>query len=162
MTKPIKLLVALVVPQLAGLLGSLFTTSNIPTWYAGLVKPSFNPPSWVFGPVWTILFILMGVSLYLVWTRVPHFWQPGKKKERRLALTVFGAQLALNSLWSILFFGLQSPGAALVEIVVLWAAILVNIILFYRAYKPAGLLLVPYILWVSFAAFLNYSIWQLQ
>jgi tryptophan-rich sensory protein len=128
----------------------VFTTSSIPTWYASLIKPSFNPPNWIFGPVWTTLYLLMGISLYLVWIR-------GAKKNRT-ALIWFGSQLALNSIWSILFFGLKSPLSAFIEIIFLWITILITIIYFYKTSKPAAYLLIPYILWVSFAAVLNISI----
>lgn len=155
MSNILKLIISLIIPQVAGGIGSFFTMSKVPSWYAGLVRPSFNPPSWVFGPVWTALFLLMGYALYMVW-RGP------KTQGQNIALIVFGVQMVLNTLWSILFFGLQSPGWALVEIVFLWLAILFTIILFWRLNRTAGILLLPYILWVSFAAFLNYSIWRLN
>src|SRR5690606_36375657 len=116
-----------------------------------LEKPSFNPPAWVFGPVWTILYLMMAVAAWLVW-RIGG-WRPVA-----LALVVFCAQLALNTLWSILFFGLQSPTVAAVEIVVLWLAILATILLFWKHQPVAALLLAPYLAWVSFAAVLNFSI----
>lgn len=155
-----KLVISLALPQLAGLIGSLFTATAIPSWYRTLAKPELAPPNWVFGPVWTTLFVLMGLALYLVWKQ----WTivPWSRTKKRLALTVFGAQLVLNTLWSIIFFGWQSPGAALVEIALLWVAIVVNIYLFARVSKPAAWLLVPYLLWVSFASYLNYAIWHLN
>lgn len=150
------LLVSILLCQIAGLLGALFTTPAIPTWYSTLVKPSFVPPSWTFSVVWTLLYLLMGIALYLI-------WEKGLEKDDvRKAMGVFGTQLFLNFMWSVLFFGLQSPLYGLVEIIVLWIVILVNIWLFYKVSKTAGLLLVPYILWVSFAALLNYSIWALN
>lgn len=152
----LKLLVSLTVAQSAGVLGSFFTVPSIPAWYAGLAKPSFAPPNWVFGPVWTMLFLLMGVAAYLVWRKGL------EKREVRVGLTLFVAQLALNMLWSALFFGLRNPGAALVEIVVLWSAILATAIVFKKVSRPAGLLLLPYLLWVAFAAYLNYAIWKLN
>ncbi len=129
----------------AGILGSIFTISSIPTWYATLNKPFFSPPNWIFGPVWTILYILMGVSLYLVWikNKVP---------------AVFWIQLILNALWSILFFGLKNPSLALVDIAALWVAIFLTIKSFYKINKPAGNLLIPYLLWVTFASILNLAI----
>ena len=151
-----KLAASIVLCQLAGVIGSVFTFSSIPNWYAGINKPDFNPPNWVFGPVWTSLYTLMGVSLYIVWSKGL------KNKKARTALIAFGAQLVLNSLWSVLFFGLQNPFLAFVEIILLWVAILISLVLFYRISKTAGLLLVPYLLWVSFAALLNFSIWQLN
>lgn len=151
-----KLALSLVIPQLAGAIGTIFTSSSIPTWYTTLNKPSFNPPNWIFGPVWTILFLLMGIALFLVWQKGIH------KKEVKIAITIFGIQLVLNTLWSILFFGLQSPQYALVEIVFLWIAIVATIITFYKVSKCAAALLLPYILWVSFAAYLNYTLGMLN
>ena len=146
----------IVLSQLAGGIGALFTTSAIPTWYAGITKPVFSPPNWVFGPVWTTLYLLMGISAFLV-------WQYGiKKKDVRTALTVFCVQLVLNSLWSIIFFGYQNPGAAFIEIILLWLSIFATMALFYKISKPASYLLLPYIAWVSFAGFLNYSIYSLN
>jgi tryptophan-rich sensory protein len=152
----VKLIVAILICQLAGFIGSIFTTPSIPTWYAGLQKPTFSPPNWLFFPVWTILFILMGISLYLVWNKL------AKNKEAKKSLVVFGVQLTLNILWSILFFGLKSPLYAFVEIIALWLAIAFTVFKFYRISKNAGLLLIPYILWVTFAAFLNFNIWILN
>lgn len=152
----LQLAVSIIVCQLAGLFGSIFTTSSIPTWYADLEKPPFTPPNWIFAPVWTSLFLLMGISTFLVWRK-------GLAQNRvKTALGIFAAQLALNTLWSILFFGLKSPVAGLIEIVILWIVILLTIQRFYQISKPAGILLLPYILWVSFAAVLNFSIWQLN
>lgn len=143
-------------PQVAGLIGSLFTISAIPLWYASLVKPSLNPPAWIFGPVWTLLYFFMGVSAFLI-------WQNGYAQKRiKSALGVFAVQLILNALWSVLFFGLHNPGMAFVEIIILWVSILATIIIFQGISKPAALLLMPYILWVSFATYLNYSIWILN
>lgn len=155
-----KLVISLALPQVAGLIGSVFTATTIPTWYATLNRPSLAPPNWIFGPVWTTLFVLMGVALYLVWKQ----WAvlPWTRTQKRLAMTVFGAQLGLNTLWSIIFFGLRNPGAAVIEIAVLWLAIATNIYLFAKVSKPAAWLLVPYLLWVSFASYLNYAIWSLN
>lgn len=148
-------LISIVIAQSAGLIGSIFTMKAIPTWYATLVKPSFNPPSWLFGPVWTLLYALMGVSAGIIWR---HRDVNGAK----LALWVYGIQLALNALWSILFFGMRSPVAAFTCIVVLWLLILLTTILFWRINTTAGALLIPYLAWVSFASVLNYSIWMLN
>ncbi len=178
-TKNILTLVACIVAsELAGVIGSLFTTPSITTWYAGLVKPSFNPPAWVFGPVWTTLFLLMGVALYLVYSRpttmrgvinnfsfahpLKSFFQKVNGADQRLAIIVFALQLGLNTLWSILFFGLHSPGAALVEIIFLWFAIIGTMVAFYKISKSAAYLLIPYIAWVSFAAVLNFALWKLN
>lgn len=125
-------------------------------WYATLAKPALNPPSWVFGPVWTTLFALMGIAAFLVWRKGTH------RRNIKIALGIFGVQLALNTLWSILFFGMQNPGVALVEITLLWLAIVATIIAFARISRPAAWLLAPYILWVSFAAYLNYAIWAVN
>ncbi len=140
----------------AGFIGSFFTTPQIPNWYADLNKPVFNPPNWVFAPVWTTLFILMGISLFLV------IRQGIKKPLIRSAVVVFGFQLMLNILWSVLFFGLQNPLAAVCEIVVLIIAIIWTMLLFYRLSKPAAYLLIPYLAWVSFASVLNFTIWWLN
>lgn len=125
-------------------------------WYDALIKPALNPPSWIFSPVWTVLYIMMAVSAFLVWKKG---W---KRKEVRLALAMFGVQLALNLIWSPLFFGLQNPLLALVDIIVMLAAIIWTIILFYKLSRPAAYLLIPYFLWVSFATYLNFSIWWLN
>ena len=148
----LKLVIAIVISELAGVLGSLFTMPSIPTWYATLIKPALNPPSWVFGPVWTMLFILMGIAAFLVWKRGLN------RKDVKIALIIFIGQLALNALWSIIFFGLHNPGIAFIEIIFLWLAILATIIVFSKISRPAAWLLLPYIIWVSFAAYLNYSI----
>ncbi len=152
----IKLIIALAVCQLAGLAGSIFTTPAIGGWYAALNKPSFTPPNWLFSPVWITLYALMAVAAFLVWNK--GLGVRGVKT----ALIFFGAQLILNVIWSVVFFGFRSPGLAFGEIVVLWFAIAVSIVTFYQVSKPASLLLVPYILWVSFAAVLNLAIFRLN
>lgn len=151
----IVLLVMIVGCQLAGGIGTLFTSPAIPTWYATLEKPLLNPPSWVFGPVWTMLYIFMGIALFVVW-RSP------SRQSKRWAYVFFGVQLVLNTLWSIVFFGWQNPQLAFFELVALWLAILATIITFYRISHTAAWLLVPYLVWVSFAGYLNFSIWQLN
>lgn len=156
MKKFVSFVLAILICQIAGFLGSVFTMPAIPGWYANLKKPSFNPPNWLFAPVWTILYLLMGVALYLVWN------QGFEKKAVKIALIVFALQLILNALWSFLFFGLQSPGYALVEIIILWLAILLTILKFFKISKTAGLILVPYLLWVSFASLLNFFIFKLN
>lgn len=132
-----------------------FTVKEIPTWYAGLVKPSFNPPNYLFGPVWTILYILMGISLFLIWKQPP---SPQRKK----AITIYLIQFALNLAWSFIFFNQHQIFLAFLEIVAMWICILLTIIAFSKFSKLAAWLLVPYISWVSFAAFLNYHIWLLN
>ncbi len=152
----LKLIIAIFVAQLAGIVGSIFTAPNIPTWYANVVRPELAPPNWIFAPVWIILFTLMGISAFLI-------WQKGlKNKSVKIALLIFLGQLILNTLWSVIFFGLQNPGAAFIEIILLWVAILATIIAFAKISKPAAWLLVPYILWVSFAGYLNYMIYILN
>ncbi len=158
-----KLIIAVFVSELAGVVGSVFmgltsspqAVSGL-TWYAGLVKPALNPPAWVFGPVWITLYFLMGVAAFFIWRGG---WE---KKEVKIAIYIFGFQLILNALWSVVFFGLQSPGWALANIIALWLTILWTIAVFYKISRPAAYLLVPYILWVSFAMYLNYVIWTLN
>ena len=141
---------------MAGIVGSVFTTSSIPTWYANLARPELSPPNWIFGPVWTMLFALMGIAAFLV-------WQKGQnRRDIKIALGVFIVQLILNTLWSIIFFGMQNPGAAFIEIIILWLAILVAVVAFAKVSKVAAWLLVPYVLWVTFAGYLNYFIWILN
>ena len=135
----------------AGALGGWTTAQAVIDWYPNLVKPSFNPPPWIFGPVWTLLYIMMAVAAWLA-------WQTGA----RAALVLFFIQLALNCAWSFLFFGLKSPGLALIEILVLWAAIAATLVAFYRHSRAAGWLMAPYLAWVSFAAVLNAAIWRLN
>lgn len=151
-----KLIIAIVICELAGIIGSIFTVSAIPNWYSTLTKPVLNPPSWVFGPVWTTLYALMGIAAYLIWKNGLD------RKDIRKALLVFGLQLVLNASWSIVFFGFESPMYAFVNIIAMWLAILWTMSLFYKISRPAMLLLLPYILWVSFAAYLNCSIWILN
>jgi len=155
-SNPTKLVICIIVAQLAGIIGGFFTTSAITSWYSLLNKPSFNPPAWLFGPVWTTLFVLMGVAAFLVWK------EGLQKKTVKIALGIFLVQLVLNTFWSIIFFGWHNPGAAFIEIIFLWLAILINIIVFAKISKVAAWLLVPYILWVSFAAFLNFTLWQIN
>ena len=149
------LVVAIVICFAAAGLGGLVTSPNIPNWYADLAKPTWNPPDWIFGPVWSCLYLMMAVSAWIVWRQAGF---AGAK----LPLALFAVQLALNSLWSVLFFGLHSPGMAAVEIILLWMAILVTIITFWKRSRWAGTLLVPYLAWVSFAAVLNLAIWQMN
>lgn len=151
-----KLIVSIIACQLAGVIGSAFTTPAIPTWYAALVKPPFTPPSWLFAPAWITLYVLMGISASLV-------WRVGLDQKRvRTALILFLVQLVLNALWSVAFFGLQSPLGGIIVIVLLWAAILLTILKFFRISTAAGALLVPYIAWVTFAATLNAYIYVLN
>jgi len=151
-----KLIVSVIICQSAGIVGSIFTSPSIQTWYTTLQKSSFTPPNWLFFPVWLTLYALMGISLYLVWNK-------GLKNKRvKNSLSLFGIQLILNTVWSFLFFGLRSPLLALIEIVILWIAIAVTILKFYRVSRKAALLLLPYIIWVSVALTLNFYIWILN
>ena len=136
----------------AAALGALFMPGE---WYASLKKPSWNPPGWIFGPVWTALYALMAVAAWLVWLR-------GGFAVQRRPLKLFLGQLVLNAAWSPIFFGLHQPGAAFAEIVLLWAAIVVTLAAFRRVSGAASLLLVPYLLWVTFAAVLNFALWRLN
>jgi tryptophan-rich sensory protein len=139
------LLVSIIVCQAAGLIGSLFTFAAIPTWYASLVKPSFSPPNWLFGPVWTTLYIFMGVAMYLVW-------------QKKAAVNLFLIHLVFNAGWSIVFFGLQSMLGGMVALLILWGFIIFLIREFYRIDRRAAYLLIPYLVWVSFAGVLNFSL----
>ena len=151
-----KLLISLATCIGAGFLGSIFSRGSITTWYSLLQKPAFTPPSWIFAPVWFLLYILMGISAFLVWrTGFQNF-------HVRESLIIFLIQLALNALWSFAFFGLKSPIAGLIVIVPLWTAILLAIINFYRVSRTASFLLIPYILWVSYATALNFSLYLLN
>ena len=152
----LRLVAAIVLCELVGAAGSIFTLSSIPTWYATLQKPSFSPPTWLFGPAWTILYALMGISLYLVWSNGT------KNANAKTAMKIFGIQLFLNFLWSFLFFGLKSPLYGLIEIILLWISIVVSILKFYKISKNAAYLLLPYILWVSFAMLLNFFVFVLN
>lgn len=152
----ISLIVAVILSLSAGAIGSIFTFNSIQDWYQFLEKPVLNPPNWVFGPVWTLLYILMGVALFLIWKKG---W---KDKKVKIAINIFFIQLVLNALWSILFFGLQNPLLAFIEIVVLWISIVITMEKFYQISKPAMELLIPYLLWVSFAGYLNAFIWLLN
>ena len=156
-----KLIVAIAVCESAGIIGSIFTAPAIGGWYANLSKPSFSPPSWIFAPIWTVLFALMGVALFFVWLSYNKASQKKDKIKAKSAIIIFFVQLIVNVLWSILFFGLQNPGAAFAEIIILWFEIVITIYAFAKVSQTAAWLLVPYLLWVSFAAYLNYSIWQL-
>jgi translocator protein len=151
-----KLVFCIATSECVGAAGSVLSLRAIPEWYAYLVKPALTPPSWVFGPVWTTLYLLMGVAAFLVWKKG---W---RKPEVKTALSVFGLQLVLNGLWSSLFFGLKNPGWALVDIILLWASIIATMFTFAKVSKIAAWILVPYLLWVSFALYLNYAIWSLN
>jgi len=144
----IKLAVSIALPLGIGAIAGLFTAQAVPEWYATLNRPSFNPPNWVFGPVWTMLYFLLGISFFLIWKI-----EPGK--ERNLAILVFLLQLLLNFGWSFFFFYFKMIGVALVEISVLWTSIVVMLILFYKIRPMAAYINIPYLLWVTFASVLN-------
>ena len=152
LTDIVKLVISIIVCQCAGLIGSLFTTPAISTWYATLQKPPFTPPNWLFAPAWITLYLLMGISAFIIWRRgLDNRWV-------KRALTVFLIQLVLNALWSVAFFGLESPLYGVIVIAALWVAILLTILKFFKVSSVAAVLLLPYILWVTFAAVLNISI----
>lgn len=148
-----KLLGCIFVCFLAGVIGSLFTFSAIPGWYSGLNKPFFNPPNWVFAPVWNFLYLLMGISLYII---------VGISKVKKEVLYVFFIQLILNTLWSIIFFGFKNIFLAYVEIIILWIFIILSILKFKKYSKIASFLLYPYFIWVTYASFLNLAIFILN
>ncbi|PIR89159.1 MAG: TspO protein [Candidatus Harrisonbacteria bacterium CG10_big_fil_rev_8_21_14_0_10_40_38] len=175
----LKLVGFVLICEFAGVIGSVFTASSVTTWYTVLVKPSLNPPSWVFGPVWTTLFFLMGVSLFIVsekkWKVSKRIFQSRKKAwnpvserlwsgdlQKMNAVSVFLVQYILNIFWSYAFFGLESPVLGFFVIVALWISIVYVVVNFYRISRAASSLLIPYLLWVTFAAYLNYSIWMLN
>lgn len=154
-TQILGLVFFLVLCLIAGWLGSIATTQEIGGWYKSLNKPTWNPPAYVFGPVWTTLYVLMALAVWLVW----------KKKgfgEAKLELGLFGVQLLLNVAWSWIFFHFHQPGWAFVELVVLWVTIVTTTLMFFRVSKVAGGLMLPYLGWVTFASVLNFTIWQLN
>ena len=152
----VKFVASIIVCYAAGFVGSIYTRPAIPAWYVTLNKPSFTPPNWLFFPVWTTLYAIMGISLFLIWRK-------GLEEKRvTTALVLFAIQLILNALWSIAFFGLRSPVSGLVIIIVLWLAILLTMIWFFRISGVAGWLLLPYIGWVGFAVVLNLQIYRLN
>jgi tryptophan-rich sensory protein len=156
MTNFLKFITSIVICILAGGVGTIFTLPAISTWYVTLIKPPFSPPNWIFGPVWTILYILMGISIYLIWKKGT------KAKKTRDAIYLFGIQLALNALWSPIFFGAKNLLLALIIIILMIVYIVKTIAAFNKVERKAGYLLYPYLLWVIFATFLNFSIWFLN
>jgi benzodiazapine receptor len=157
MNRITKILTVVVTCLVIGYFSGIVTRAAIITWYPTLVKPSFNPPNWIFAPVWSTLYIMMGIAAGLVWDRIESNTELVKK-----ALVIFALQLALNALWSYLFFGLMNPMLALLEIVILWLMIYETYVQFGKINKIAGYLFIPYLLWVSFAMVLNASIWWLN
>lgn len=153
-SKKFKFAASIVVCQFAGIIGSIFTASTVSSWYPTLIKPNFSPPAWLFGPVWVLLYFLMGISLYLIWQN--------KAKDNKKSLIIFGIQLILNVFWSFLFFGLKSPLYGLIDILLLLAAIILTIAFSFKISSYAAILLIPYLAWVCFATILNYSIMSLN
>lgn len=156
MKNSVKLIISILIPQAIGMISGIATSAGTKTWYPSLVKPALNPPDWIFAPVWISLYFMMGISLYLVWNKGLNF--QGVKQ----ALIIFGIQLFFNFIWSILFFGFHLKLAAFIDIVLLWASIIITIILFSRISYYSAILLVPYFLWVSFASYLNLFLWLLN
>ena len=155
------LLLSVVSAIAAGGIGAIFTNEAIPTWYAAIEKPAWNPPPWLFGPVWTFLYITMGLSAWLVW-RSGRGQAVAVEHRVRTALLVYAAQLGANAVWSPIFFGAKRIDLALAVIVVLLVLIVATVRRFYQVNRLAGLLLVPYLAWVTFATVLNATIWQLN
>ena len=151
-----KLIVSILIPVMVGAISGYFTSSGVNGWYALANKPWFNPPSWIFAPVWTTLYVLMGIAFFLVWKSEP------TNLIKKTAIVLFAFQLLLNFFWSFIFFKLQQPGWAFAEIILMWVMILLTILWFGKVNTAAAWLLVPYISWVSFASVLNYSIWRLN
>ncbi len=151
-----KLFISILIPLLVGAVSGFFTSSGVNGWFALANKPWFNPPNWIFAPVWTALYVLMGIALFLVWKA------DADKAIRQTAIILFVVQLTLNFFWSFIFFKLQQPGWAFAEIILMWIAILLTILWFGKISSAAAWLLVPYLCWVSFASVLNYSIWKLN
>jgi len=177
--KIIKLCLSIILCEFAGVIGSVFTTSSIGSWYKNLEKPVFNPPSWIFAPVWSALFLLMGIAFYLAWEAEWKFKNEikffkkiklfsvvkgflDKFSDKTKTISIFYIQLVLNILWSVAFFGMHNVGLAFVGLLLLWLAIALTAVAFYRISKTAGYLFYPYLVWVAFAGFLNFSIWILN
>lgn len=156
MNNTIRLIISLAIPLAIGGISGFFTVSGVEGWYQTINKPSWNPPNSIFGPVWTTLYILMGIALFLVWKADTSI------ELKKIAVALFAVQLVLNFFWSFIFFQLHQPGWALVEIIAMWVFILLTIFAFAQVNKTAAWLLVPYISWVSFATILNYTIWKLN
>lgn len=152
----IKLIISLIIPLAVGAVSAVFTMRSVQTWYPILNKPFFNPPNWIFAPVWTVLYIMMGIAFYIIWKK------PWQGNEKRTAITVYFIQLLLNFAWSAIFFYFHRKGWALAEISVLWIMIVITIRVFGKISRTAAWLLIPYIIWVSFACLLTYAIWQLN
>lgn len=151
----LKFLVSIIIPLSLGAIAGMFTSQSVPEWYATLNRPSFNPPSWIFGPVWTTLYILMGISFFII-------WKQDVSKERNRAILVYLLQLLLNFAWSFIFFYFNMIGLALVEIILLWISIVMMLVVFYKIKPIASYINIPYLLWVTFATVLNASYYFLN
>ena len=156
MNNIVKLIICIVVCEGVGIIAGIATSKSIGEWYLYLNKPSFNPPNWIFGPVWTLLYLMMGISVYLIWKEGINF------DGVNTAIVVFAVHLIINGLWSFVFFLWKSTGWGLVVILTLWLLIVICIILFYKINSTSAILLIPYLLWVSFASVLNWSLWKLN
>ena len=151
-----KFVISIIICESVGIIGSFFTFSSVSNWFPTLVKPWFSPPSWLFGPVWTMLYFLMGLSLYIIWNSKAEILS--KQKYKRQFFILFGIQLILNALWSFLFFGLKSPIYGLIDILFLDIVVVMTIIYAYRVSKYAAVLLAPYMAWITFATLLNFEV----
>ena len=151
-----RLVISILIVFLAGSVGTLYTLKEITTWYVYLAKPGWTPPNWVVGPIWSTLYILIGTALFLIWRKGLG------RKDVQIAIVVFAVQLAINVVWSVVFFGGHNIFGGLVLVLLLWIAIFINILVFYRISKPAGILLVPYLIWVSIASYLQYNLFILN
>ena len=156
MNNTLKLIIAIAIPLIVGGTSGFFTATGVESWYQTIARPTWNPPGWIFGPVWTTLYVMMGISLFLVWK------EDASVELKKIAIALFTVQLVLNFFWSFIFFNQHQIGWALVEIIAMWVFILLTIFAFAQVNKAAAWLLVPYISWVSFATILNFTIWQLN
>jgi translocator protein len=150
----LKFIISILIPQLVGAIGAIFTVTSSESWYQNITKPGFTPPDWIFGPVWISLYLLMGLSLFLIWT--------SEHPYKRYGLRLFIIQLLLNGIWSPLFFGLKSPFLGLIVIILLFIMIILCIKYFYKINKASSYLMVPYVIWVGFAVLLNAAIWHMN
>ena len=157
LSRTFKIIVMIVTCVVIGAIAGLLTQKGVDTWYTTVQKPTFNPPNWVFAPVWSTLYVMMGIAAGLVWHEMDR-----QRETVRKGLTFFAIQLALNALWSFIFFGLHNPFLALLEIILLWLMIYETFVQFNKVNKIAGMLLIPYLLWVTFATLLNAAIWWLN
>jgi tryptophan-rich sensory protein len=151
----LEVIISIIFAELVGGVSGFLTSGSIQTWFQTLIQPSFQPPNWLFGPAWTLLYALMGIAAAWIWKK-------RKNKKARIALGIYGVQLFLNFIWSIIFFGLHSPFWALIDVVLLWGLIMWMIMKFYVIDKKAGWILIPYLAWVTFATVLNFAIWRLN